>query len=287
VPVKLKFENVNLTYSSSDGAVQALSGFELQLKAGEPVALIGPSGSGKTSSLLLAAGLLQASQGQVTVDDQLLSKPRSQTALILQDYGLLPWKTVYENVALGLQIRKVSHLERQAKTQVALAQVGLESFARMYPDELSGGMRQRVALARVLTLDADLLLMDEPLSSLDALLRESMQDMLLELWLERCYAQLLVTHSIEEAAFLGARILVMDQRPGRVRAVIANPEMGSLEYRRDPSFFAVCQQIREALFLGTGSGEDSGASSGTGSGEGSGTGSDIDTCALATESKHA
>ncbi|MCL2137543.1 MAG: ABC transporter ATP-binding protein [Coriobacteriia bacterium] len=251
MPYKLELNGITLTYTSTAGSVTALADLDLQLKAGEPVALIGPSGSGKTTSLLLAAGLIKPTRGEVIIDGEPILEPRSQTALILQDYGLLPWKSVYENAALGLQIRRVDRLDRRRLTEEALTKVGLLPYAGMYPDELSGGMRQRVALARVLTLDADLLLMDEPLSSLDALLRETMQDMLLDLWKERCYSQLLVTHSIEEAAYLGARIIVMDESPGRIRAEIANPQMGGHDYRSDPAFFETCQQIRETLAEGS------------------------------------
>ena len=244
---KLEFNEVSHTYASSVGAVEALAGFDLQVADGESVALIGPSGSGKTTALLLATGLLQPTSGSVVVNGDNISRVRPETALILQDYGLLNWKTVSENVALGLRIRKISRAERQARTAVALEQVGLLDCASMYPDELSGGMRQRVALARALTLDADLLLMDEPLSSLDAMLREAMQDTLLALWRKRGYAQVLVTHSIEEAAFLGSRILVMDESPGRVKTEVANPGMGELTYRSSSEFFTVCQALRDAL----------------------------------------
>ena len=256
---KLEFNNVSYSYTSSVGSILALTGFDLKVEPCEPVALIGPSGSGKTTALLLAPGLLQPSSGSVSIDGQIVTGIRPKTALILQDHGLFPWKTVLENAALGLQIRQIERADRISRTEEALAQVGLLSSAHMYPDELSGGMRQRVALARALTLDADILLMDEPLSSLDALLRETMRDMLLVLWQERGYAQLLVTHSIEEAAYLGARIIVMDESPGKVRAIIDNPQMGQLDYRSTPEFFETCRTVREILFQGSENGEPCGS----------------------------
>jgi NitT/TauT family transport system ATP-binding protein len=227
--------------------VTALAGYTLAVSRGEPLALIGPSGCGKSTSLLLAAGLLAPTEGSVCVAGEPITRPRLTTALILQDFGLLPWKTVRENAALGLRIRHFSRAEREQRTDRALEQVGLLEFARAYPGELSGGMRQRLALARALALDVDLMLMDEPLSALDALLREGLQDLLLGLWQERGYAQLLVTHSIEEAAFLGRRIVVLTPRPGRVAAIIDNPGMGEHSYRGTQAFYLICQQVRAAL----------------------------------------
>jgi NitT/TauT family transport system ATP-binding protein len=243
----LAYREVTLTYPGSAGPVTALAGYSFELGQGEPVALIGPSGCGKSSSLLLAAGLLRPTEGSVCIAGEEVAKPRLTTAFILQDFGLLPWKTARENAGLGLRIRHFSRTERLERTERALGQVGLSEFARAYPGELSGGMRQRLALARALALDVDLMLMDEPLSALDALLREDLQDLLLGLWRTRGYAQLLVTHSIEEAVFLGRRIVVMSPRPGRVAAIIENPGMGAADYRGTEDFYRVCQQVRAAL----------------------------------------
>ena len=243
----LRYDRVSFVYPGTTKPVSALEGYDLTVEAGEPVSLIGPSGCGKSTSLFLAAGLLQPTIGQVLVAGEKVEKPRLSTALILQDFGLLPWKTVFENAALGLRIRDFPKDERLRRTENALAQVGLSEFARMYPHELSGGMRQRLALARTLALDVDLMLMDEPLSSLDALLRESLQDVLLGLWRSRGYAQVLVTHSIEEAVFLGRRIVVMSPRPGCVSHIIENPAMGSTDYRGTEEFYRTCQQVRLLL----------------------------------------
>jgi NitT/TauT family transport system ATP-binding protein len=248
----LSYDKVSLTYPGTAQPVRALWDYDLDVARGEPLSLIGPSGCGKSTSLFLAAGLLQPTSGSVSVAGEKVSKPRLETALILQDFGLLPWKTVYENAALGLRIRRFSPREQKRRTDEALEQVGLGEFCRMYPGELSGGMRQRLALARALALDVDLLLMDEPLSSLDALLREGLQDMLLSLWQKQAYTQVLVTHSIEEAAFLGKRIVVMSPRPGHVAAVIDNPKMGSLDYRASPEFHRICQLVRLELHRKTG-----------------------------------
>jgi NitT/TauT family transport system ATP-binding protein len=243
----LSYRGASLTYPGTAGPVTALAGYSLDVRRGESIALIGPSGCGKSTSLLLAAGLLQPTEGCVRVAGESVARPRLTTALILQGFGLLAWKTVRENAALGLRIRRFPREERRRRTDAALERVGLSEFARMYPGELSGGMRQRLALARALALDVDLMLMDEPLSALDALLREDLQDMLLGLWQTQGYAQVLVTHSIEEAVFLGQRVVVLCPRPGRVAAIVDNPAMGAPDYRGTEAFHLVCKQVRSAL----------------------------------------
>lgn len=244
----VRFDKVTLEYEGSGRTVRALDEFILAVAKGEPIAVIGPSGCGKSTALLLAAGLLRPTSGVVsTAEGEPVVGARRETALILQDYGLLPWKTVSANAGLGLQVRGMSRAERDDRVRSALDRVGLAEFAQQYPAELSGGMRQRLALARAVALDADLLLMDEPLSALDALTREDLQDVLLELWQRRGHAQVLVTHSIEEAVFLGRRIIVMTPRPGRVAHIIDNPDMGELSYRASSRFFELCVDVRELL----------------------------------------
>lgn len=243
----LAYRDVTLTYEGSDRKVRALDGFSLEVGAGEPVAIIGASGCGKSTALLLAAGLLSASGGSVEAGGSAVTGPRRETALILQEYGLLPWKTVADNAGLGLVVRGMSRRRAHEAAAGALERVGLAEFAAAYPGELSGGMRQRLALARAVALDADLLLMDEPLSALDALTREDLQDVLLDLWRTRAHAQVLVTHSIEEAVFLGRRVVVMTPRPGRVAAVVDNPEMGSAGYRQSAAFYERCAHLRALL----------------------------------------
>ncbi len=243
----LTFDKLSLTYEGSDRSVRALDALSLSIGAGEPVAVIGPSGCGKSTLLLLAAGLLAPSGGRVLVEGSALVGPRRETALILQDFGLLPWKTVAHNAGLGLEVRRVARADRQHRVAEALERVGLAEFAHAYPSELSGGMRQRLALARAVALDADVLLMDEPLSALDALKREDLQDVLLELWRRRGHTQVLVTHSIEEAVFLGRRVVVMTPRPGRVAAVVDNPGMGSDGYRDSEAYHERCVRLRRIL----------------------------------------
>ena len=247
---KLEFQNVSLVYEDmrrSKASLHALDNLSLSVNAGESIAIIGPSGCGKSSTLQMAAGLLAPTQGRVLIDGAPVTKPRHQTALILQDFGLLPWKTVIDNATLGLKVRGMDREARNAKAREALALVGLEGFERAYPGELSGGMQQRLALARSIALDVDLLLMDEPLSALDALLREQLQDTLLELWRKESYAQVLVTHSIDEAVYLGQRIVVMSQRPGHVMSVKDNPGMGDKDYRGSLAYYELINEIRDLL----------------------------------------
>lgn len=243
----LAFDNVSLTYQGTDRQVRALEALSLAVEAGEPIALIGPSGCGKSTALLLAAGLLRPTDGSVLIEGETLTGPRLRTSLILQDSGLLPWKTVQDNAALGLVLRGESRRGARGRATQALEWVGLADFAEAYPRELSGGMRQRAGLARAVALDADLLLMDEPLSALDALNREDLQNVLLELWHRRGHAQVLVTHSIEEAVYLGRRIVVMSPRPGRVAAMVENPGMGRQDYRNHPDFYQLCASVRRLL----------------------------------------
>jgi NitT/TauT family transport system ATP-binding protein len=243
----VRIDGVGVVYHGVDTDVAALDGVDLALGDGESVALIGPSGCGKSTLLLAMAGLLAPTTGTVLVDDAAVNGPRLRTALILQDFGLLPWKTVLQNAELGLRIRHHPPLERRRRALEALARVGLDDVLTLYPSELSGGMRQRLALARALALDADLLLMDEPLSALDALTREDLQDLLLRLWLDRRHTAVLVTHSIEEAVYLGRKLVVMTPRPGRVARVLDNPGAGDEAYRGTDEFHAKCVELRGLL----------------------------------------
>jgi NitT/TauT family transport system ATP-binding protein len=240
---------VHASVSFADGAkhVTACHDVSLEVQPGQAVALIGPSGCGKSTMIRMAAGLLAPSEGEVLVNGEKVSRPRQATAFIPQDLGLLPWKNALDNAALGLTVRKVGKSEARARARDALAQVDLAGFERAFPKELSGGMRQRLAMARALAMDADLLLMDEPLSAIDALLRETLQDTLLDLWRRRRHTQVLVTHSIEEAVFLGQRIVVLSARPGTIVADLDNPGMGDSGWRDSQAFSRMCLEVRAAL----------------------------------------
>lgn len=203
----------------------------------------------------MLAGLIEPTTGSVCVAGAPVSAPRKATAFIPQDLGLFPWKTVIDNAALGLVLHGAARSDALEQARAALSDVGLAGFERRYPKDLSGGMRQRLALARALALDADLLLMDEPLSAIDALLRESLQDTLLDLHRERGHTQLLVTHSIEEAVYLGQRILVLSERPGTLVTQMENPQMGDRSYRESAEFSQMCRNVRAVLASEVGASE--------------------------------
>ncbi len=218
--------------------------FSWQVQDREAWAVIGPSGCGKTTLLYLLAGLRLPSRGQVLVDGTPVVKPRKSTGLILQDYGLLPWATVWDNVLLGLRIRGIQGDGARSGVQGWLDRLGLTEVRDHYPAQISGGQRQRVAIARTLVLDPDLLLMDEPFSSLDALTREGMQNLLIELGLASRMTTILVTHSIEEAVLLGRRILILPGAPNRVPIIIENPAAGRIEYRGEDGYLQMCRRVR-------------------------------------------
>ena len=247
---RISFSHVDLVYDDGSERLSAVRDLNMTVEPGEALALIGPSGCGKSTILRMTSGVLSPTSGTVLVNGAPVEKPRQETALIPQDLGLFPWKTVLQNAALGLIIRKVPKSLAMGRAQKALDEVGLKGFEKSYPKDLSGGMRQRLALARALAMDADLFLMDEPLSAVDALLRESLQDVLLDLWKERNHTQLLVTHSIEEAVYLGTRILVFSNRPATLVADIPNPRMGADGWRDSADYAAKCHEVRRALAAG-------------------------------------
>lgn len=246
----IAIEGVSLTYKQENANVEVLDNVSLQLNRGESWVIIGPSGCGKSSLLFLLAGLTSPTAGRVTVQGQSLNGPRQETALILQEYGLFPWKTVGQNVALGLDIRGLSQKDQEQRIKPILDELGLASFYHHFPGQLSGGQRQRVGVARALALSPDMLLMDEPFSSLDALTREALQELMLKIWQDKGLTTVMVTHSIEEAVFLGQKIVVFSPRPARVVEVMDNPGVGSLNYRDTADFYHRCAQVRETLELG-------------------------------------
>jgi len=241
-------DGVDYVYRGVDaGRTVALHGVDLHVDPGESVCLIGPSGCGKSTLLELVAGLRRPSSGRVLVDGAAVAGPRQGTGYIPQGGGLLPWRDVLANAALGLEIQHTPRAQRLAAAQQALETVGLSGRARAFPAELSGGMRQRLALARCLAARCDVILADEPFSALDALTREQMQAVMLDLWRQLGYTQIMVTHSVEEAVWLGGRVVVMSSSPGRVHGIVANPEVGTDGWRGSAQFAARCAQVRDLL----------------------------------------
>jgi len=216
--------------------------FSMRVQKGEAWSIIGPSGCGKTTLLYLITGLLKPVKGTIEIEGTKVDRPRKNTALILQDYGLLPWRTVRENIELGLRIRGI---KEDHGVNMWLERLNIKDVSERYPHQLSGGQRQRTAIARALVLKPDILLMDEPFSSLDAPTRENLQNLIIDLQKEQSLTVILVTHTIEEAAFMGRKILHLNYPPNKNPVIIENPEI-PLD-RTDVKFIATCSRIRETI----------------------------------------
>ena len=201
--------------------VVALDGVDLEIGDDEFLTVLGPSGCGKTTLLNIVAGFEEATNGEVRVDDEAIRKPGPDRGVVFQEYALFPWLTVEQNIEFGLRERGVPKAKRRARVRQQIASVGLSGFGQRYPQELSGGMRQRVALARVLVNDPKILLMDEPFAALDAQTRSIMQQELLRVWSADRRTAIFITHNIEEAILLGDRVVVMTARPGRIKDIVA------------------------------------------------------------------
>jgi ABC-type nitrate/sulfonate/bicarbonate transport system ATPase subunit len=240
----VRLEGVCVRYATAEGPVPAVADVDADLPRGTITAVIGASGCGKTSLIRAVAGLLRPSSGRIMIDGEKLAGVRPSTSVIFQEYGLLPWKSVEANAELPLLIRRQGRSARRAVTRPLLEELGLSGFLRQYPASLSGGMRQRLAIARSLSTTPDLLLMDEPFSSLDALTRESLQEMLLQVQRRHGTTVLIVTHSIEEAVALSDTVLVMRGRnPGRLL-----PPIPTGRPRRDePRFLELATRLRGIL----------------------------------------
>jgi NitT/TauT family transport system ATP-binding protein len=216
---KIEIRDVQHVYQSDFSSVPALASVNLTVGDGEFVALLGPSGCGKSSLLRIVAELLRPTAGSVRIHSSTdLGNGRPKTALVFQEYALFPWRTVLENVAFSLEMRGVPREERLAQARDVLSRVGLESFSTAYPHQLSGGMRQRVGIARALAAQPEVLLMDEPFGALDAQTRTVLQEELLRVWESERKTVLYVTHSIDEAVYMSDRVVLLTARPGRIKA---------------------------------------------------------------------
>ncbi|MYN28106.1 ATP-binding cassette domain-containing protein [Duganella sp. CY42W] len=208
---------VNKVFQTAEREVAALKDINLEIPQGQFVCLLGPSGCGKSTLLNAVAGFAPPSSGTITADGKLVTAPGPERGMVFQEYALFPWMTVADNVAFGLQIKGQPKEQINATVDKLLTMLSLQDFRNRYPKDLSGGMRQRVAIARVLALDSPIMLMDEPFGALDALTRRNLQDELLRIWAELKKTIIFVTHSIEEAIYLADRIVVMTYRPGTVK----------------------------------------------------------------------
>src|SRR6188768_3032277 len=247
----VKATGVGKIFPTKEGEVTALTGVELEVAAGEFVSLIGPSGCGKSTLLRLIADLDQATSGELTIFGKPARKARidQDYGIAFQQSGLLPWRTVGDNIALPLDLHKVGKAARAARVAELTELVGLTEFVDRYPDQLSGGMQQRVAIARSLAASPKLLLMDEPFGALDEMTREYLQGELTRIAAETGAAVVFVTHSIPEAVFLSDRVVVMSPRPGRITDVIVT-DLGAERnesLRESPAYFGCVTAVREAL----------------------------------------
>ena len=247
----IEIGDLSVTFATRDGPVHALADIDLSIGRGEFVSLIGPSGCGKTTLLRVMADLEQPSQGTIQINGVSPNEARLQRAYgyVFQSAALYPWRTVARNVALPLEIMGLGVEERRDRVRRNLELVNLSDFANRFPWQLSGGMQQRVSIARALSLEADLLLMDEPFGALDEITRDHLNEQLLALWRKTAKTVVFVTHSIPEAVFLSTRIVVMSPRPGRIRDVIASnlPADRGLVVRETQEFLGIAHRVREGL----------------------------------------
>jgi NitT/TauT family transport system ATP-binding protein len=253
-PVAVDARDISLTFETADGQVEALSGIDLQIAQGEFVTFIGPSGCGKTTLMRLIADLEQPTAGTLLVNGVSAEEARLRRAYgyVFQAPALYPWRTIEKNVVLPLEVMGFAQSERRERAKRYLALVNLSGFERKFPWQLSGGMQQRASIARALSFDPALLLMDEPFGALDEIVRDHLNEQLLGLWNKTGKTVVFVTHSIPEAVFLSSKIVVMSPRPGRVIDVIDCdlPRDRALEIRETPEFLKIARRVRGGLRSG-------------------------------------
>lgn len=244
----IALRGVGIHFGEGRTAVQALADIDLSIRPGELLSILGPSGCGKSTIIGAVAGFTRVSSGKLTVDEQQVRAPGPDRGVVFQQHTLFPWKTVLQNVEFGLKMRRIGKTERRRTAREILAHVGLSEFSEHYPHQLSGGMQQRVNLARVLVNRPRVILMDEPFCSLDAQTRLQMQRMLLELWHELKMTVVFVTHDVDEAVFLSDRVVVLTKRPGKIKAELPVdlPRPRDVELLTSPDFSRL---KREALQL--------------------------------------
>lgn len=244
-------KNLSLVFQTNDGPVNALSDINLAVNRGEFVSFIGPSGCGKTTLLRVIADLEQPTGGTISVNGMTPSQARQKRAYgyVFQAAALYPWRTIGGNISLPLEVMGIAREERKARIARNLELVNLSGFDKKFPWQLSGGMQQRASIARALSFDPDMLLMDEPFGALDEIVRDHLNEELLKLWAKTRKTVIFVTHSIPEAVFLSTKIVVMSPRPGRIHEII-DCNLGSertLDIRETPEFLEIARRVREGL----------------------------------------
>ncbi|MES0884514.1 ABC transporter ATP-binding protein [Roseibium sp. SCP14] len=247
---KIDFQNVSRHFGAGSGSFLALDRLNLQIGDGEFVTVVGPSGCGKSTAMNIAAGLLKPSDGTVLVDGSPVDGPGPERGMIFQQYALFPWLTVRENVEFGLKIQKLTRRERREIAAHYMDLVGLSDFAEALPKMLSGGMKQRCAIARAYAVNPKILLMDEPFGALDALTRVTMQDQLLDTWGRERRTVMFITHDVDEAVYLANRVIVMAARPGRLKEIIPVdlPYPRTESIRLSPEFASIRNRVWHAVY---------------------------------------
>ncbi|KQV19057.1 ATP-binding protein [Rhizobium sp. Root1203] len=248
---KISFQNVNKTFSlAGQTSFTALKGLSLDIEDGEFITVVGPSGCGKSTAMNIAAGLTVPSSGQVLVDNVAVKGPGPERGVIFQQYALFPWLTVRENVEFGLKIAGLAKGERHKIAEHFIALVGLSDFADSLPKTLSGGMKQRCAIARAYAVNPKILLMDEPFGALDALTRVQLQDQLLATWSKERRTVMFITHDVDEAVYLASRVVVMAARPGRLHRIIPVdlPYPRTEEMRLSPEFSTLRNEVWRSVY---------------------------------------
>lgn len=239
--------NLTIKYQTEDSYFTAIENLNLQIKDGEICAIIGPSGCGKSTFLYALSGVLNGYDGTILIDGHRINVNQHRIGLVLQDFGLLPWKNVYENAVLGLKIKDRTKQYNSEYVEYILRELGLYDLRKRYPNQLSGGQKQRVAIARSFILKPNILLMDEPFSALDAITREELQDLFLEIWNKNKVSTLFVTHSVEEAVYIGQKIVVLSPSPGKVIKIIDNPLFGGKNLRMKSDYYLLGMEIRKFI----------------------------------------
>jgi NitT/TauT family transport system ATP-binding protein len=245
----MKISGLNKQFMRNGEVLHALLDINLDIYEGEFLVLVGPSGCGKTTFLRIVQGLLDKTSGRIELYGEPITRPSADRGFVFQQDNLYPWRTVLKNTRLGLELAGVDSETADARAREMIRLVGLVGFENSYPRELSGGMRQRVNLARALTIDPKVLLMDEPFAALDAITREAMQTELLRIWREAGKTVMFVTHQIDEAVYLANRVVVMAPRPGRIEKIVTIHEGDgrSEGFKRTPEFHAFVDEIREII----------------------------------------
>ncbi|MCK9378201.1 MAG: ATP-binding cassette domain-containing protein [Syntrophobacterales bacterium] len=244
-PDLLAVTGLGKTFGPGTHRKEVLRDVHFHVGYNDSLAIVGPSGCGKTTLLLMAAGLLPPTTGEIHLEGESIQGPSRKMAVVFQAYGLFPWKRVAENILLGAQFQKL-HVSQEALTAIK-RELDIENLDHLYPHQLSGGQRQRVALARAMLLRPSLLLLDEPFAALDLITREHLQDHLLILFKKRKFSFVIVTHNIEEAVFLGRRIVIMDPETHGIGEIIDNPNAGTAGFRTAPDYFSKNMTLRHLI----------------------------------------